>query len=95
MHKAGIQRSKKDLIDLFVSMKESPWNFSMAILRFLRTFIVQTSFADSVPRLKCGRFFLSSTDAVGKEPACRYIHFPNHAVFGARAVPNPLIWIWE
>jgi len=31
-------------------------DFSMAILRFLRTFIVQTSFADSVPRLKCGRF---------------------------------------
>lgn len=57
MHKAGIQRSKKDLIDSFVSMKESPWNFSMAILRFLRTFIVQTSFADSAPRLKCGRSF--------------------------------------
>lgn len=29
----------------------------MAIIRFLRTLIVQTSFADSAPRLKCGRSF--------------------------------------
>ena len=49
--KLGFSTAKRIFIDSFVGMQESPWNCSMAIIRFLRTLIVQTSIADSAPRL--------------------------------------------